>query len=413
MRIALPTLAVLVALLIGCNRSPAPYLELKPEARFVEVYPNSSTSLKVGVVGRQLTGSVVFGASDLPPGIQAVQEGDQVKFVSGAIAPGAYSFKLTGEAPTISTPVVHQVPLRMFAPTTGNILNESPRPLDVTIKVDDSLAVEVEMTVEGGVVELVVPGTRYTLTVPESALLQTTRLRLTPVMGVDWVGFSSAQGVRLEPADLRLLRLAKLELSFTTPPSANGIFRGFQAESGGQDLYLKSVVQGKIPAVDVTRGGVTGVGWVLAEAIQTTPIPKRPEDRRLERIQRLPQPDEVHLSELTYAASVLARLSRLGLNPQPIGALLPELAIWDADLPTRAWGQLFAGNLGLSWALLAASASKSAEQLGSGCPGDIVSRDELRRWRLATDRVPAWREALGEEGVRLIEATLAACLSPG
>ncbi|HEU4741292.1 MAG TPA: hypothetical protein VFS50_06825 [Meiothermus sp.] len=412
MRTAL--LLLFLALLSGCSTlGPGPYLELRPKARYVEVYPYSSTTLEVEVLGRHLSGPVRLSTSGLPPGVGAVVEDGKVEFVSEAVTPGAYRFNLTAEAPTSSAPLVREVPLPMFVPATGNILDRAAQPLDVTVKPDDALAMVAELTPAGGSAELTASdGTRYTLTVPPGALLETARLRLTPIMGVDWPGFASARGVRIEPNDLRLWRPARLELTFAMPPSGGGIFRGFQTEADGREFFLKSVaVQDRVPALEVTRGGVVGVGWVRPEALETTPVPTRPEDWRLERLQRLQQPDEVRLSELTYSASLSSRLNRLGVKPDRIGALLPEVAIWDADLPTRAWGGEFAGNLGLTWALLAEATIASAEQYRATCGGAdaLMWREELRRWHLGTEAVPAWREALGDDRVRALEAALAAC----
>ena len=94
----------------------------------------------------------------------------------------------------------------------------SPRPLDVSITLDESRAVTRTVPIAGGTVEVTSEdGTLYTLTIPGDALLAETEITVTPI--VDVVGApvegGAPLGVHLQPEGLRFHRSVTLEV---TPP---------------------------------------------------------------------------------------------------------------------------------------------------------------------------------------------------
>ncbi|MFC4453791.1 hypothetical protein [Deinococcus sonorensis] len=405
-------------LLAGCAGPPAHppgALDLRPDHRYVELVPHSASELRLDVRGGRPSDPLDLQARGLPPGTALRAGADRVTFTSLDVQPGAYAFTLTGR----KGPFVHEVPLQLYVPTTGPFALEPARPVDVTVKTDVPLSVTGQVTPAGGTLNVTGPdGVQYTLNVPPGAVLEPTPVRLTPVTGVDWSGFSASRGVRIEPDDLQLWKPARVDVTFPSKPAGAGIFRAFGAQGAGRDLFLKEVAVRDLTAtLSVTRGGVGGVGWVLPEALEDPPIPSAPEARRSERLARFATVSEGSHTERMYEWTLNGRLTGAGApsseGAQALSTLLREVAVWNTDLQTRRWSAAWAGNAGLLWAHLAELAVAQVGPYQARClqggTADPAWTAELVHWQRAAAVLPAWQGALGPEGLRDLTAALNAC----
>lgn len=96
----------------------------------------------------------------------------------------------------------------------------TPNPLTVTLGLDNGRAVTRTIAPSGGLLTaLAADGTAFTLTLPADALLFTTTITMTPVISMTGLPASGglAAAVQLEPAGLRLLYPARLEIAPAAP----------------------------------------------------------------------------------------------------------------------------------------------------------------------------------------------------
>jgi hypothetical protein len=116
----------------------------------------------------------------------------------------------------------------------------SPTPATVHLRLDSSAARTVRVPLTGGTITaLGQDGTRFTLTIPDHALVDETEMTLTPVEAVEGLPFSRGFGgaVQLSPDGLRLFAHATLSVQPARPllPTEQ-VFFGWAGE--GADLHL-------------------------------------------------------------------------------------------------------------------------------------------------------------------------------
>jgi hypothetical protein len=113
-----------------------------------------------------------------------------------------------------------------------------PNPASVDITLEESTAAKGTIGPDGGSLEAVDGnGTRYTLTVPEGALLSPVEITMTPIAGAEGeaIGDTFRAGVALQPEGLHFLKMVAIEI--TGDVVQEGAI-GFSAEGGGQDFHL-------------------------------------------------------------------------------------------------------------------------------------------------------------------------------
>lgn len=120
------------------------------------------------------------------------------------------------------------------------LFSARPAPLDIGISADDEAAKSAVIGTKGGSLELAnAAGDRFLLTFPEAALLNDTRITVTPTVEATGLpeGAGALVGVMLEPNGLQLARSATLEITPATPiPVENRLHWGFYG--AGSDAFL-------------------------------------------------------------------------------------------------------------------------------------------------------------------------------
>jgi hypothetical protein len=113
-----------------------------------------------------------------------------------------------------------------------------PKPLEVSVTMDESRALSRSIPVGGGTLSLTAEdGAVYTLTIPPDALLEATDITMTPILTIEGSPISGGRllGVELKPHGLRLNDLATLTI--TLPGGGTGEAIAFSAQEG-QEFHL-------------------------------------------------------------------------------------------------------------------------------------------------------------------------------
>ncbi len=117
-------------------------------------------------------------------------------------------------------------------------------PVDVDGTADATRAVSEYVDWQGGTIEATgADGTTYELTIPQGALVDETRITMTPLTKVDGLPFGGGlrAGVDLAPDGLRFVKPATLEISGASIDPA--LETGFAYHGDGQDLHLSPMVR--------------------------------------------------------------------------------------------------------------------------------------------------------------------------
>jgi hypothetical protein len=158
-----------------------------------------------------------------------------------------------------------------------------PNPLTVIPLADESQAVESVVPAAGGVLQAESGGVRYTLTIPEGALMSDQDVRLTPVQSIDGLPMSGGLlgAVQLEPEGVRFLKPAVLQIEVQDgfdPVQA----AGFAYHGSGQEFHLfPAFVEGNTLRLEIWHFSGYGGGAATPEDIdqQRQNPPTSPEDR--------------------------------------------------------------------------------------------------------------------------------------
>lgn len=129
---------------------------------------------------------------------------------------------------------------------TPYTLQASGAPIDVTVSLDASRAASALLPLAGGSISATgADGTRYTLVVPDNALVEPTRITLTPVQEVNQLPIGETGrtqlGVQLEPSGLRFMNPATLHVepaATSAVPLDKQLF--VQWQNDGRQLALAS-----------------------------------------------------------------------------------------------------------------------------------------------------------------------------
>ncbi len=102
-------------------------------------------------------------------------------------------------------------------------LTQTKAPIDVTVTLAEGRAVTKDVPLSGGLLTATgEDGTLYTLTIPENALLEPTRITMTPVKRVSGVPFGTSEtltmGVQFAPEGLRFFGPATLKITPASGP---------------------------------------------------------------------------------------------------------------------------------------------------------------------------------------------------
>jgi hypothetical protein len=116
----------------------------------------------------------------------------------------------------------------------------TPNPLQVTVDLDEGAGVESVIPMTGGTITTETSGgTRFTLTIPEHALLSDQKVQMTPVVSIDGLPLSGGllAAVDLKPEGLLLFAPATLTIEFQHDISPEE-FLGFSYLNEGEELFL-------------------------------------------------------------------------------------------------------------------------------------------------------------------------------
>jgi hypothetical protein len=158
----------------------------------------------------------------------------------------------------------------------------SPNPLSVSPQLEESLAVESTLPEIGGVIRAESNGVRYSLTVPEGALISEQDIRLIPVQSIEGLPMSGGLlgAVQLEPDGLSFLQPAILEIEIPSgfdPLQATG----FAYRSSGEEFHLyPSRVEGNTLLIEIWHFSGYGGGAATPDDLdrQMGHPPTNPED---------------------------------------------------------------------------------------------------------------------------------------
>jgi hypothetical protein len=155
---------------------------------------------------------------------------------------------LTGQACSLGAPPTDETPLGATAGPGEPISQSSgpgkplqtPNPLRVTVALDETTSTEsVVLSAGGTVIAEGSDGTKYTLVIPENALLSDQEVRMTPVASIDGLPLSGGlvAAIELRPEGLLLFEPATLTIELPDDVSADS-FLGFSFLHSGEELFL-------------------------------------------------------------------------------------------------------------------------------------------------------------------------------
>jgi hypothetical protein len=136
-------------------------------------------------------------------------------------------------------PEIQPQPAQEVAKPVLPAIPDEPNPLSVSPLLDDDQAVEVTLPEAGGVIQAESGGVRYTLTVPEGALLSEQDLRMTPVIEIGGLPMSGGLigAVKFEPEGLRFSKPAVLHITVPAGFDPQQV-TGFAYSGAGQEFHL-------------------------------------------------------------------------------------------------------------------------------------------------------------------------------
>jgi hypothetical protein len=165
-------------------------------------------------------------------------------------------------------------------------------PLSVQVLTDGSLAVSAVISPMGGTLTAqAADGTKFTLTLPEGALLSDENITLTPVTSVGSLPFSGGLvgGVQMAPEGLRLFKPAALTIESSKTAAASGFETvAFGYHQNGEGLYLNpSDAKGDVLTLEVWHfsGEAAAQGTPAEIQTQQQHVPSNSEDAFTQRMQ--------------------------------------------------------------------------------------------------------------------------------
>ena len=182
--------------------------------------------------------------------------------------------------PLGSSPTPEPVPLR------------AANPLQLNLSLEPNSTVAQEIGPAGGTLSVSsADGTRYTLTVPEGALLSSLDISMTPVDSAEGIPFESGMlaGVHLTPEGLMLLRPARLEIQTALADDAN--LRAFSTAAQGNDFHLTLMEVGddgvvRIPLMHFSTPGLVDASEREVRNIETSYVPSDNQNWALNELSR-------------------------------------------------------------------------------------------------------------------------------
>lgn len=185
-------------------------------------------------------------------------------------------------APSPSAPAPSTAPPSAAAPsaTATAALTVQSNPLDVTLQIDAARAVSQVISLAGGTVSTTArDGTRFTLTVPDHALLRDTMITLIPAaLDKRPPEGSWSAAVQMSPEDLVLMQPVTLTLDI---PNAvpTGSLLGMSYHGAGAGFHLYPLLSnGATLSLPLMHFSGYGVGQALAALVQGH-VPATSEDR--------------------------------------------------------------------------------------------------------------------------------------
>jgi hypothetical protein len=132
-----------------------------------------------------------------------------------------------------------ETPVEAMADAIPMPIPDEPNPLTVTPLLDENQAVESVLPAAGGMLQAESGGVRYTLTIPEGALMSDQDVRLIPVKSIEGLPMSGGLlgAVQLEPEGVRFLKPVMLQIEVPGGFDAGGA-TGFAYHGSGQEFHL-------------------------------------------------------------------------------------------------------------------------------------------------------------------------------
>jgi hypothetical protein len=182
---------------------------------------------------------------------------------------GCQLFSAPIDSANPDSPATHATPKPVSGSSSGaakdyQYIFEAPsEPIRINVTVDDARSVEANVPVEGGKLSASgADGSIYTLEIPPDALLNETRIKMTPAASVSGLPFGGEQtyAVKLEPEGLFFNNFVTLTIAPAQElPINQQIFFGYQAD--GEELTLaapdKASTEMRLKLLHFSGAGVT------------------------------------------------------------------------------------------------------------------------------------------------------------
>ncbi len=161
----------------------------------------------------------------------------------------------------------------------SGLFDAPANPVNVTLQLENTSVTQMIPAQGGTLTATGTDGTRYTLTIPEGALLVDTEISMTPVSAVDGLPFSGGLGgaVKLEPSGLTFDQFVTLKIEpVKSIPLDQQVLFGFDQD--GKDLHL-ALPGADSQAVEIRMLHFSGAGLAEGTSDEKAAVYKRMADR--------------------------------------------------------------------------------------------------------------------------------------
>lgn len=270
-----------------------------------------------------------------------------------------------------------------------------PNPLDVSVSLDESLAVTALIPVEGGTLNATgADGTTFTLTIPPDALLGEADIMMTPVIDVEDLPFSNGlvAAVHLEPEGLRLFAPATLTIETSGKLNTEEV-SGFGYYMEGEDFHLQPVgLTGSILTFEVMHFSGRGAGWstVADRNAQRSRVPRRAEAQAAQELSFRDANTRAALDNW-YTNGVRPKIDAAQSNVAVFDSATADFLSWLKQVQTEGLMESYRDQISRALEGLAAATERALEGASRACAEGGGSTEVMEAARLLklADRLSA------------------------
>ncbi|WP_027892518.1 hypothetical protein [Calidithermus chliarophilus] len=262
----------------------------------------------------------------------------------------------------------------------------APKPLDVGIELDSGRAASATIPAAGGSLEATAAdGTRFTLTVPEGALLSAQAITMTPIAKVNGLPLSGGYvgAVHLEPEGLEFLEPVTLKIEAAKPFDAAKL-KGFNSHQTGQEFYLQGrKVEGQTVTLELMHFSNPGAAVATETDLSDLLVPLVPTDPR-DRFEHDLGLDLTDASKVAgrYYQRVKGLLEAALTDETKIRQAIREFLAWRKEVSRLGLDEAFKAQIYEGWSLIAKAIENAVEKAYTACVvnEDITFVSEILGW---------------------------------